>query len=98
MANLDNMDLMMLQPHSDETKRMIGWLETDVNMALTNGYLHRLHFCVTRDVDGTDLIEQYTYTFTYGDTGAVLGSLLCLKLTSRADQCTNVLLKRQLPR
>lgn len=69
MANLDNMDLMMLQPLNDETSRMISWLDQDVNLALTKGYLHRLHFCVTEDPEGQKLIEQYSYTFTYSSAG-----------------------------
>lgn len=69
MSNLDNMNLMMLKPESDETSRMISWMEKDINLALSKGFLHRLHFCITKDADGQHLIEQYSYTFTYSPEG-----------------------------
>ena len=71
MSNLDNMKLMMLQPINEDTKRMIHWLETDVNSALVQSYLHRLHFLVSRDPEGMDLIEQYSYTFQYSPSGVL---------------------------
>jgi HORMA domain len=70
MHNLDGMELQMLQPVDDETRRMIQWIETDVSKAVSQNYLHRLHFVVSKDVQGQDLIEQYTYTFKYGKDGA----------------------------
>jgi hypothetical protein len=69
MENLEGMTLKMLQPHNEDTKRMIGWIEDDVYTALEKGYLYRLHFCVSSNSQGTDLIEQYTYKFTYTDEG-----------------------------
>jgi hypothetical protein len=62
MENLEGMTLNMLQPHTDDTKRMIGWIEDDVYSALEKGFLHRLHFCISSNSQGTDLIEQYTCT------------------------------------
>ena len=70
MQNLDGMHLMMMQVVDDETSHMVQWLETDVAAALAAGYLHRLHFVISHDSEGKDLIEQYTYTFQYTDKGA----------------------------
>lgn len=72
MRNLENMKIRMLAPTCPETKRMNEWIEKDIHEALTAGYLHSLHFCVCKDREGTDLIEQYTYTFTYTTDGMPL--------------------------
>lgn len=72
MSNLDGMELQMLQNVSEETKRMIDWIERDVAAALALGYVHRLHFVVSKDMAGKELIEQYSYTFKYADDGTHL--------------------------
>eukprot|EP00892_Ulva_mutabilis_P003663 jgi/Ulvmu1/1669/UM114_0043.1 len=69
MRNLENMKIRMLAPTCPETKRMNDWIEKDVHEALSAGFLHSLHFCVCKDRGGTDLIEQYSYTFTYTAEG-----------------------------
>jgi hypothetical protein len=69
MSNLDGMNLKMLQPGCDETARMINWIEKDINNVLSQGFLHRLHFCISSDQQGKHLIEQYTYTFNYNEGG-----------------------------
>lgn len=72
------MKIRMLAPSCPETKRMNDWIEKDIQEALTAGYLHSLHFCVCKDRDGTDLIEQYSYTFNYTSDGVTLdGSSSC---------------------
>lgn len=65
------LSLQQLRADHDDTRRLQAWINTDVQMALEHGYLARLHLCICEDMQGTSVIEQYSYAFTYGtDAGA----------------------------
>lgn len=68
MKQLDNMDIRLLKSDFEDGKRVKAWM-ADVREALSLGYLYKLHFCVAKDVNATDLIEQYSYTFSYDASG-----------------------------
>jgi hypothetical protein len=83
MHNLDGMNLRMLQPSCPDSTRMISWLDKDINHALANGFLHSLHFCVCKDKDGKDMIEEYTYTFSYNKEGLWVPAMLAMYMLDR---------------
>lgn len=69
MKHIANMDIRLLKDDFEDGKRVKAWM-TDVQEALSLGYLYKLHFCVAKDSDAIELIESYSYTFSYDASGA----------------------------
>jgi hypothetical protein len=69
MKHLDNMDIRLLKSDFEDGQCVKAWM-VDVQEALTLGYLHKLHFCVAKDDSASNVIEQYSYTFSYDASGA----------------------------
>eukprot|EP00884_Botryococcus_braunii_P014777 jgi/Botrbrau1/232/Bobra.0022s0210.3 len=57
MENLEGMQIKMLKAASENSKRLIQWLEIGVHDALKNRYLKNLFFGVASDPKGSSLIE-----------------------------------------
>ena len=74
MKNLNGMNLKMMQPRCPESKRMVDWVEKGIYDALANSYISTLYFGVSSDPAGSNLIEEYIFSFTYGPTGALIVS------------------------
>ncbi|GIL97703.1 hypothetical protein Vretimale_3285 [Volvox reticuliferus] len=72
MKNLDDMHIKMLLPSCDESRRLIEWVEGGVYDAIKRGYLKNLFFGISTDPDGTELLEEYVFTFRYGDGDRVV--------------------------
>ncbi|GAA6016646.1 hypothetical protein JCM11491_006030 [Sporobolomyces phaffii] len=54
----------------ESADKLIDWLELGVNDGIEKGYLHRLIFAIYLDPDDpTNLVESYTFTFTYETDG-----------------------------
>lgn len=68
LKHLDNMDIRILKSDFDDGKRVKTWMR-DVQEALELGYLHKLYFCVAKDRNANELLEQYSYTFSYDEAG-----------------------------
>ena len=71
MEHLDGMTLRSLRSDHPDTERLASWINTDVRIALEKGYLARLHLCICEDPQGKDVVEQYTYAFSYGTDAGV---------------------------
>lgn len=48
---------------------MIEWVEKGIYDAVDNSYLKRLYFGVSADQEGADLVEEYIFSFSYGENG-----------------------------
>lgn len=68
MKHIDNMDIRLLKDDFEDGRRVKAWM-ADVQEALSLGYLYKLHFCVAKDSDAIELIESYSYTFSYDASG-----------------------------
>lgn len=51
------MHIKMLTPACDEAKRLIHWVESGVTDALKKGYLKSLFYGISRNQEGTELLE-----------------------------------------
>lgn len=51
------MHIKMLMPACDEAKRLIHWVESGVTDALKKGYLKSLFYGISRNKEGTELLE-----------------------------------------
>lgn len=69
LQNLNGMNLKMLQGRDEESRRMIEWVEKGIYDAVDNSYLKRLYFGVSADQEGADLVEEYIFSFSYGENG-----------------------------
>ncbi|KXZ44956.1 hypothetical protein GPECTOR_60g733 [Gonium pectorale] len=67
MKNLDDMHIKMLLPACDESRRLVDWVEGGVYDAIKKGYLKNLFFGISNDPEGTQLLEEYIFSFKYGD-------------------------------
>ncbi|GLC76354.1 hypothetical protein PLESTF_001770500 [Pleodorina starrii] len=67
MKNLDDMHIKMLLPSCEESRRLVDWVEGGVYDAIKRGYLKNLFFGISTDPDGTELLEEYIFSFKYGD-------------------------------
>ena len=62
----------MLNPkHSPHALRVIDWLAHGVSDALDRRYLHRLRLTISADPAGRDLLEEYSFKFSYRADSAV---------------------------
>eukprot|EP00798_Chlamydomonas_sp_ICE-L_P010245 gene10245-8163_t len=73
MRNLEGMHVKMLTPKSEEARRMIDWVEGGVYDAVKSGYLKTLFFGISRDPDGSELFEEYVFSFAYGEDEVQFG-------------------------
>ncbi|GFH18328.1 HORMA domain-containing protein, partial [Haematococcus lacustris] len=73
MRNLDGMNIKMLQPKCEESRRLIDWVESGVYDAVRRGYIKTLYFGIATDPEGVRLLEEYVFNFSYGQgaNGAV---------------------------
>ncbi|GAX82615.1 hypothetical protein CEUSTIGMA_g10041.t1 [Chlamydomonas eustigma] len=71
MKNLDGMSIKVLSPKDNESKRLVDWIEGGVYDAVKRGYLKSLLFGISTNAEGTELLEEYVYNFTYGADGAL---------------------------
>ncbi|KAG2431756.1 hypothetical protein HXX76_009252 [Chlamydomonas incerta] len=67
MKNLDDMHIKMLLPTCDESRRLVDWVEGGVYDSIKRGYLKNLFFGISTDPEGTQLLEEYIFTFRYGE-------------------------------
>ncbi|MEW5297667.1 MAG: hypothetical protein WDW36_000861 [Sanguina aurantia] len=72
MLNLDGMHIKMLTPACDEAKRLIHWVESGVTDALKKGYLKSLFYGISRNQEGTELLEEYIFNFAYEANGSIV--------------------------
>eukprot|EP00884_Botryococcus_braunii_P014888 jgi/Botrbrau1/233/Bobra.0022s0210.1 len=94
MENLEGMQIKMLKAASENSKRLIQWLEIGVHDALKNRYLKNLFFGVASDPKGSSLIEEYVFSFSY-DAGELQmtvgnGKKLSTKFPCRANHKANI--------
>lgn len=59
------MKVKKLIPLDDESRRLIDWMEKGVYDALQRKYLKTMVFAICEE-DATSLLEEYTFSFTYG--------------------------------
>jgi hypothetical protein len=52
-----DMHIKMLQPSSDESRRLMEWVDGGVYDAVKRGFLKNLFFGISTDPDGTELLE-----------------------------------------
>ncbi|KAG1661185.1 hypothetical protein FOA52_005991 [Chlamydomonas sp. UWO 241] len=71
MKNLGGMEIKMLTPRDDESKRLVDWVEGGVYDAVKHGYLKTLLFGISSNAEGTDLLEEYVFNFEYGKDGVL---------------------------
>ena len=78
VSELESMRIHVLRPGSDpEVSRLLEWMEKGAFDALQRQYLRRLKFAVSKDEAGTDLLEEYSFSFTYTDRGDVQLDIEC---------------------
>ncbi|KAK9863515.1 hypothetical protein WJX84_009443 [Apatococcus fuscideae] len=71
--NIDNLDMSikMLRPICEESQRLTQWVEEGVYEAIKKQYLQNLMFGISTNADGTSLLEQYIFSFSYDDSGRI---------------------------
>ncbi|KAG2486880.1 hypothetical protein HYH03_014474 [Edaphochlamys debaryana] len=67
MRNLEDMHVKILMPSCDESRRLVDWVEGGVYDAIKRGFLKNLFFGISTDPEGTQLLEEYIFTFKYGE-------------------------------
>eukprot|EP00775_Hariotina_reticulata_P004406 gene4406-4659_t len=53
----------------EEATQLQRWVEAGVMDALERGYLKTMYFGISEDASGNQLLEEYIYSFTYGEHG-----------------------------
>ena len=72
VAKLNNLSCNVLNPkHSPHALRVIDWLAHGVSDALDRRYLHRLRLTISAEPAGRDLLEEYSFKFSYSADSAV---------------------------
>jgi hypothetical protein len=51
------MEIKMLTPRDEESRRLVDWVEGGVYDAVKRGYLKTLLFGISSNAEGTDLLE-----------------------------------------
>ena len=51
------MEIKMLTPRDEESRRLVDWIEGGVYEAVKRGYLKTLLFGISSNAEGTDLLE-----------------------------------------
>jgi len=78
VRELESMRIYVLRPGSDpEVSRLLEWMEKGAFDALQRQYLRCLKFAVSKDEAGADLLEEYSFSFTYTDHGDVQLDIDC---------------------
>ena len=72
----DDLNVKILNPKCEVSKRLVDWMEVGVCEALYKEYLKCLRFGITSNDKGNELIEEYVFTFAYQPDGEIRMQIL----------------------
>jgi hypothetical protein len=72
----DDLNVKILNPKCEVSKRLVDWMEIGVCEALYKEYLKCLRFGITSNDQGNELIEEYVFTFAYQPDGEIRMQIL----------------------
>ncbi|KAF8060066.1 PAIR2 [Scenedesmus sp. PABB004] len=71
ITHIESSTLLLKPSEDEEAATLRKWVEEGVLHAVEQGYLRTMYFGVARDAAATQLLEEYIFSFSYGDDGGV---------------------------